>query len=1043
MSEPRIISPMLDQFALGGAISDRSGVRCYPAMRQDSDERYIVKTISIPATQMQLEALLLTGAYPNAEAARGYFQDLAQGIRSEIEILDQLAARRGFLPFQDSQIVPMAEGVGYEVYLLSFYRRTLERHLKRQPLTHLSAVNLGIDLCAALALCREAGYLYVDLKPSNIFINTDQQTYHLGDLGFVPLSSLQFTALPDRCRSDYTAPEVADAFASLNTTMDIYALGLVLYQIYNNAQLPFGEDRAGWFDALANGETMAPPAYADYEMAEIICKACAYRPEDRYQTPEEMAEALIAYMKRNGANDVAIAPPVVPEPPAAEEEPEPEPQPEPETPEEEAEALEEPEIEEDSLEPEPESEEADYLLDLDLDLPDEGDDDSDEPEELLPDLEPGDQPEPTPDWIDRMDAILSEDQNPDAAPMSDEAISLRELLENDDHYTPMAEEQTDVTPGELSDDTANFLFQIQDLIDHQAPAPAVAPEPIDVPMPEPIRLDIEEEEPEQETSDTDPVPPQKLFFTDEDEEEDYLPQEEPEEDVEELSPRKSKVWKRLLTLVILLLLLAGGAYGGYYYYQNYYLQEIESMTVTGDADKLTVTVTADMDHNLLTVICKDTYGTTSRKPLVNGQATFDQLQPGSQYIISLEISGFHELVNATSASYSTPERTQIVDLNAVTGSEDGSAILSFGVEGPESETWILTCSAPGEEDKVFSFTGHTYTVTGLTPFTTYTFTLTGEDVYLIGENTLTYTVSTVIYAQNLTVTGYRETTMTISWEAPAGAEVNSWTARCYNEDGYEQILVVDKPSATFTEISSDSPYILEITAEGMTQSMRTQVTANPVTITNIDVRVQDFQIDISWTYEGNTPASGWLVLYTADKGDQPQVIEAFDPHVTIAPAAPGSHYDIVIQTADATTVFNGTAIANVPGVSGDFSGNGLDASDISVSLYHAPEGSWDRTTLANATKTNIFSTGSSMAILYYTGEIYQFSSEPITTLLVIRDVHGRLAAISSSTRSWDDMWDSGYCEEEFPTLPATAGDYTLSIYLNGKLLTNQKITITE
>ena len=154
MSEARLISPLLDGFALGGSISTHSGVSCYPAMRNDSDERYIVKTISIPASQVQLEALLLTGAYPNAEAAQGYFKDLAKGIRSEIEVLEKLAAQRGFLSFNGYQIVPMEEGVGYEVYLVSYYRRTLERQLRQSPMTHLAAVNMGIDLCAALAVCR-------------------------------------------------------------------------------------------------------------------------------------------------------------------------------------------------------------------------------------------------------------------------------------------------------------------------------------------------------------------------------------------------------------------------------------------------------------------------------------------------------------------------------------------------------------------------------------------------------------------------------------------------------------------------------------------------------------------------------------------------------------------------------------------------------------------------------------------------------------------------------------------------------------------------
>ena len=162
MSEPRYISPMLDGFSLGQAISDHSGVACYPAMRDDSEKRYIVKKISLPASQVQVEALLLTGVYKDEQAVGEYYKELAQLVRQEVRILDQLAGQRGFVPFQGCQIEPMECGVGYEVYLLSRYRRSLERYTRRNPMTHLGALNLGIDLCAALAVsqigrasCRE------------------------------------------------------------------------------------------------------------------------------------------------------------------------------------------------------------------------------------------------------------------------------------------------------------------------------------------------------------------------------------------------------------------------------------------------------------------------------------------------------------------------------------------------------------------------------------------------------------------------------------------------------------------------------------------------------------------------------------------------------------------------------------------------------------------------------------------------------------------------------------------------------------------------
>ena len=43
MFEPKLISPLLDNFAIGSSISEHDGVYCYPAMREDSDEKYILK----------------------------------------------------------------------------------------------------------------------------------------------------------------------------------------------------------------------------------------------------------------------------------------------------------------------------------------------------------------------------------------------------------------------------------------------------------------------------------------------------------------------------------------------------------------------------------------------------------------------------------------------------------------------------------------------------------------------------------------------------------------------------------------------------------------------------------------------------------------------------------------------------------------------------------------------------------------------------------------------------------------------------------------
>ena len=197
MSEPKLISPILDNFAIGGPISDHHGVRCYPAMENDFNDRYIVKIISVPASQTNLDALLLTGAYSSLESALSYFKDMADDVIREVAILDKLSRLEGFLPYRASQCAQKDDGNGYDVYLLSPYRRSLSRQFTKNPLTQLDALNLGLDMCAALSVCRRSGYLYVSLKPNNIYVSSEKG-YYIGDLGFIPLDALKYTSIPER-----------------------------------------------------------------------------------------------------------------------------------------------------------------------------------------------------------------------------------------------------------------------------------------------------------------------------------------------------------------------------------------------------------------------------------------------------------------------------------------------------------------------------------------------------------------------------------------------------------------------------------------------------------------------------------------------------------------------------------------------------------------------------------------------------------------------------------------------------------------------------
>lgn len=949
MSEPKLISPLLDGFVLGTAMSDHDGVRCYPAMKENSDKKYIVKVISIPASQVQLEALLLTGAYKDPADAMDYFKSVSDGVIQEAQILQKLGKLEGFLSYDSWQVVPMEDGkLGYEVYLVGSYKRSLQKHMRRSHVTHLEAVNLGLDLCAALAICRRAGYIYVDLKPSNIYITRGKE-YRIGDLGFAELNALKYTSLPGKYCSPYSPPEVKDLLHTLNDTVDTFAVGMILYQIYNEGSLP---------ELPAELEApIATPLNADYEMAEIIMKAIASDPKNRWRDPMEMGQALVAYMQRNSINDVPITPPaaeiIQPDVPVEQEEaPISEPIPE---------------------EPVPAAKSA----------PADADAEGAEATEEIGTI------------FDEADSIAAQEMH--------EEIVIPEPAEAP---TPVSSVQAEESPSEPEDEDEDF------------------------------RIAFEGDDSIEESEETD------------DEEDDIVIEEPP---IKKERKRKSKKSGSVgwLISVILILFVILSALGGFWFYQNYYLQTINSITVDGTQNELTVTVDTKADHTLLTVVCTDTYGNTMSKDVENGQAVFTNLLPNSQYKIQLEISGFHKLVGQTADVFNTEAQTSIVSISAVTGTEDGSVMLTFTVDGGEPDEWTVTCTAEGEEPIMQTFTGHSVTVRGLTVGKPYLFRLSTDGKHdLLGNASLEYTPSRLVLAQNLSMEGYSASELIVRWNTPEDAVVESWQVRCYNDAGQEEIQEVTGNEAVFSGIDFTKSYTAEVTAAGMTHPARISITANPITITSFTVNDEDSsQLRVDWTYEGAAPEGGWLLLYSIDGSETTNVVKCDEPSGIITPRIHSANYTFTIQAADATSIFSSVHAYRSPNAE-IMEFHGLSAEKITAHLLKTPNGNWTYESVGDAAFTDKFSSGDSISMVLRANANFYIPEDEITLLYVIRDSNGNIISelISQESGDWCDLWYDGdyhYAELNIPKVPTEAGKYSLSLYINSDAVTVITFSIVE
>lgn len=1036
MSEPKLISPLLDGFVMGDAISDHHGVRCCPAMRTADSARYIVKIISVPASQTKLEALLLAGAFQDREGALAYFKELSQGIVDEAVLLERLSRLEGFLPYERWQVEPMEDGVGYDVYLLAPYRRNLERVLRSGNLTHLAAVNLGLDLCAAMAACRRGGHLYADLRPSNVYI-TGENEYQVGDLGFLSLSSLPYASLPERYLSAYTAPEVTDAYSTLNTTLDVYAIGRILYQIYNGGALPKAQP----------GVALDAPIYADPEMARIILKACAPEVRDRWQEPVEMGQALVSYMQANSVNNTPIIPKPEPEEaPAAEPE---------ETPAEQLPMEELPTEEFLAQVDEALVAATEEVLSLEIPAAEAPVEETPVEEAPVEDTPAEETPvEEVPVEETPVEEVPAEEPLAEEVPVEDtpaaeapvEEVPVAEIPVEEAPAEEVSEEEIPVeeTPVEEPDEDLlaaqeleQILEQADELIAHELPEPAVAPEPIDVPIPAPIAPETEEPE---EIAEGD------MLLSEKPGEHPLQPQEpaleDPDEDIQEDLPAPSHKSRWLLIPVVVLLLAVLG-FSLHWLYNNYYIQTIVSMQLSGNEDRLTVSLDTEIDEGLLTVYCTDTYGNTLKKEVDGNVAQFTGLSPNTRYKVYVQISGFHKLTGITEDTYTTTEQTTISDFSAVSGAEDGSVILSFTVQGPESADWIVTYSASGEEEKTLRFPGHMVTVTGLSVNKEYTFRLEpATALYIVGENTVTYTAVKLIYPEDLVIDDFRNNTLHVSWKAPAETAVEFWTVRCYNDAGYDKTIQVTELEAEFGELDPATAYTVEVTAAGMTQGGRTYLSANAVSILNVEANDQTVnQLLLTWEFDGTAPEGGWLVLYSAtDYADQ-QVVRTDTNSAVITPLIPGCEYTFTIQPASGSTVFGGECSYIAPAAPA-FSGYMVDASHFVFSMCHTPENpQWGRYDVPAQNYTTTYAPGSKASFAISLNHEYNTSPDQIVTLVVFRDEKGMVVDTMSHSRTWTSMWYQGFGKLDLPALPDADGNYTVEIYYNGALVTTQAFTI--
>jgi len=174
---------------------------------------------------------------------------------------------------------------------------TLKQRLGK-PIPWDEAVRMLLPISRALGYAHKQGIIHRDVKPSNVLL-TESGDPMLSDFGIAKMfgdeETIDLTATGMTIGTpEYMAPEQTIS-KTVDQRADIYALGVVLYEMVTGRKPYQADTPLGVLFKHANEPLPRPRSIVPEipEAAEaVIFKALAKKPEDRFQSMEEFAEAL-------------------------------------------------------------------------------------------------------------------------------------------------------------------------------------------------------------------------------------------------------------------------------------------------------------------------------------------------------------------------------------------------------------------------------------------------------------------------------------------------------------------------------------------------------------------------------------------------------------------------------------------------------------------------------------------------------------------------------------------------------------------------------
>jgi eukaryotic-like serine/threonine-protein kinase len=198
-------------------------------------------------------------------------------------------------------IYEVGEHEGQQYYSMKFVEGTsLAKHSQSDPRKEVEGM---VTVIRAVHHAHQRGVLHRDLKPSNVLVDSTE-TRLVTDFGLAKRLAASEGSLTESGQvlgtPKYMAPEQADGRKDLTVAVDVYSLGVILYERLTG-QTPFTGDNA--LTLLRQARESEPPrpstirAGLDRNLETAVLKCLVKEPGRRYPSAEALADDLDRWLR--------------------------------------------------------------------------------------------------------------------------------------------------------------------------------------------------------------------------------------------------------------------------------------------------------------------------------------------------------------------------------------------------------------------------------------------------------------------------------------------------------------------------------------------------------------------------------------------------------------------------------------------------------------------------------------------------------------------------------------------------------------------------